>query len=204
MESRKYVPFIISIILLLAPFMGRAQETEVFQSAAPQTGVTTKDLRIKTNLLPWFLTIPNLGLECSIAKKWSISLEAMYCPWKLSDKFSVKTVAILPEGRWWLKSTQKGSFFNIHLNIAWFNVRANDFRYQDLSRPLLGGGIGYGYRLELNRRWGFEFEIGAGMANMKYARYHNIENGALKDNRVTTYWGIDRACISVTYFLCDL
>lgn len=167
-------------------------------------GVAPQVLRLRTNILPWLITVPNLGAEFTIEKHWSLSLDVLYCPWKLSDKFSVKTVSILPEGRYWLKDNNKGSFFNLHLNVAWFNVRANQNRYQDRGRPLLGAGIGYGYRLGLNDKWGIEFEIGAGVSNTKYERYHNVANGALKDTRVTTYWGIDRACVSITYNLCDI
>ena len=92
----------------------------------------------------------------------------------------------------------------MHLNLAWYNVRANSYRYQDRGCPLLGAGLGYGYRLELNGKWGLEFEIGAGMANMKYDRFYNVPNGALKDTRITTYWGIDRAAVTFSYNLCDL
>ncbi|MCH5227667.1 MAG: DUF3575 domain-containing protein [Muribaculaceae bacterium] len=162
------------------------------------------DLRLKSNILPWLLTIPNIGAEVSFGEKWSAEMQVWFCPWKISDKFSVKTVAILPEARWWWKTNRKGSFINLHLSAAWYNVRAGDCRYQDRSRPLLGAGIGYGYRLELNRHWGLEFEIGAGFANTKYERYYNVPNGALKDTRVSTYWGIDRASIAVSYYLCEI
>lgn len=189
---------------LLLPLNGKAEEWAEFPTVAPQTVSPASGLLLKSNLLPWVLTIPNLGVEYVINDKWSAVLDVMYCPWKLTDKFSVKTLAVFPEGRWWLKTSRKGSFFNLHLNLAWYNVRANDYRYQDTSRPLLGAGIGYGYRLELNKRWGFEFEIGAGMANTKYSRYYNVDNGALKDTRISTFWGIDRASVSVTYYICDL
>ncbi|MCH5234786.1 MAG: DUF3575 domain-containing protein [Muribaculaceae bacterium] len=204
MDFRKFAFIVFGCLLILFPLKGRGEELEEFRTVAPQTESSHQGLLIKSNLLPWALTIPNLGLEYIINEKWSATVDVMFCPWKLTDKFSVKTVAVLPEGRWWLKSSQKGSFFNLHLNLAWFNVRANDYRYQDVSRPLLGAGIGYGYRLALNKRWCFEFEIGAGMANAKYDRYYNVENGALKDTRVSTYWGIDRASIAVTYYICDL
>lgn len=180
----------------------KGQEEE-FQTMGPQSSLN-RQLYISTNLLPWGLTIPNLGLEYAVGEKWSVLLNVDVCPWKMSDKFSVKTVAILPEGRWWLKSNRSGSFFNVHFNLAWFNVRSGHFRYQDTSRPLLGGGIGYGYRLELKEKWGLEFEIGAGMANMKYDRFHNVKNGALIDTRVSTYWGIDRVGITLIYNLCEL
>lgn len=190
-------------ILLLSSLSAKAADGEEFATIAPQDSFQ-QQLRLRTNLLPWLATIPNLGMEYVVGNKWSAVLDVWFCPWKISDRYSIKNIAILPEGRWWLKKNNKGSFFNVHLNIAWFNVRANDYRYQDTSRPLLGAGIGYGYRLKLNDRWGFEFEIGAGMANAKYDRFYNVENGALKDTRVTTYWGIDRLSFSFTYHLCDI
>ena len=203
LSMRNALIAIIIILEILLPRIIKSEEIEEFPVQGPQTELH-QELRLRSNLLPWLVTVPNIGAEYVIGDKWSLALDVWFCPWKLSDKFSVKTVAILPEGRWWLKSTRKGSFFNLHFNLAWFNVRANDYRYQDRGRPLLGAGIGYGYRLELNKRWGFEFEIGAGMANMKYDRFYNVDNGALKDTRVSTYWGIDRAAISVVYYLCDL
>lgn len=181
----------------------KAQEEETLPFTAP-SNASDSGWILKTNALPWFLTIANVGAEYAFAQRWSVALDVWLCPWKISDKFSVKTIAVLPECRWWLKNNRKGSFFNLHLNLAWFNVRANAYRYQDHGRPLLGAGIGYGYRLEFNPHWGMEFEIGVGMANTRYDRFYNVDNGALKDTRVTTYWGLDRAAIAFTYYISDL
>lgn len=202
------MPRIFKLLLIglaLAFTLGmQASETEEFPRVAPVTPSKEQGLRLRSNILPWIVTVPNLGAEYIINDKWSALIDIWYCPWKLSEKFSVKTVALLPEARWWLKSSSKGSFFNVHLSVAWYNVRVNAYRYQDTDRPLLGGGIGYGYHLPVDKHWSFEFEIGAGMASAKYHRYYNVENGALKDTRVTTYWGIDRLGVTVTYYLCDL
>lgn len=180
-----------------------AQESMTFQTKAPVQN-NREGLLIRSNVLPWVIGVPNLGLEFGLAPKWSMVVDAWYCPWKVSDKYSLKTVALMPEFRFWLRSNRKGSFFDIHFNAVWYNARFKDYRYQDISRPLLGGGIGYGYRLEIGSRWGVEFEIGAGMANLKYQRFYNVENGAAIDTRITTYWGIDRAAITFTYYICDL
>lgn len=168
------------------------------QMKAPKN-VAPQDLRLRTNILPWAIAVPNIGAEYCFSSKWSAVLDVWYCPWKISDKFSLKTAALLPEARWWLRSCSKGSYFNVHLSVAWFNLRANSYRYQTSGRPLLGAGIGYGYRLPLNSKWALEFEIGAGMFSARYDRFYNIPNGSLKDTRVSTYWGIDRAAVSVTY-----
>lgn len=196
---------LFSLILLpiLSPMRAKAEGNDLFLTVAPKQEYND-ELRLRTNALPWLITIPNIGGEFTMGEKWSAVFDVLFCPWELSHKFSVKTIALLPEGRWWLKTNRKGSFFNVHLDVAWFNVCANNYRYQDMSRPLLGAGIGYGYRLELRQRWGLEFEIGAGMANAKYNRYYNVENGSLKDTRISTYWGIDRLSIAVSYYLCEL
>ena len=195
--------YILAILTSVISFKAMAEETEDFSAVAPESQ-SVSILSLKSDALPWCLAIPNIGAEVTFGEKWSATLDLWFCPWKISDKFSVKTVGIFPEGRWWLKTNQGGSFFNVHFNLAWFNVRANHYRYQDEGRPLLGAGIGYGYRLNIHKRWSVEFEIGAGMANMKYNRYYNVTNGALQDQRVSTYWGIDRASVTFIYYLCDL
>ena len=87
----------------------------------------------------------------------------------------------------------------ITVDVAWFNVKWNDDRYQDTDRPLLGAGISYGYKLPLSKHWGAEFNLGVGYANMKYDTYYNVNNGAQLDTRVRHYWGITRVGASLVY-----
>lgn len=199
----KVAPFIISIILFLSPFISKGENRGEFQTVAPQYG-WEHQLRLKTNIIPWAATIANLGAEYVIARKWSTGINVWFCPWIISHEYSVKTAAILPEARFWFKDNTKGSFINLHLNVAWFNVRFKDYRYQDKGMPLLGAGLSYGYRIDINPKWGMEFEIGAGVSKAKYDRYYNINNGAFKDSRSTTYVGLDRLSITFSYNLCDL
>lgn len=152
-----------------------------------------------TNALPWFATIPNINGEMRISGHFSLNLDLWWCPWKISDRYSLKVFAILPEGRWWLSTDEKGHFFGLHLTVAWFNLRYKNYRYQDASRPLLGAGLTYGYLFRFDDHWGLELSIGVGYMNMKYDRYYNIENGAIADTRKTSYIGPDRLGIGVVY-----
>lgn len=154
---------------------------------------------LKTNVIPWLAMIPNITGEVRLNTHIAVDLGLWWCPWKISDKYSLKIFAILPEGRWWINDEATGHFFDVHLTCAWFNLRFNNDRYQDTDRPLLGAGIGYGYLFRLNENWGIELSIGAGYFNMKYNTYYNIPNGAYNDTRRTSYWGIDRAGVSVVY-----
>ena len=159
---------------------------------------------LKTNILPWLTATPNIGVEFAFENKWSTDLDIMFAPWKISEKYSLKTIAILPEIRYWFKNNISGSFINIHFSAAWYNLRFNRYRYQDNDNPLLGVGLGYGYRLNISSRFGMEFTIGAGYVILRYDRFYNKENGALIDSRKTSYWGIDRLGISLVYYISNL
>ena len=200
---KKLIFLLLGLIFLIPEMKGEEERTDSIEFQAPPERKPGK-LMLKSDVVPWSVVIPNLGAEYTFADKWSAALDVAFCPWKISNKFSLKTVAILPEGRYWLKDNTKGSYFNFHLNIAWYNVRYHRYRYQDTNGPLLGAGVGYGYRLNIDKRWGVEFSVGAGFFSTRYHRYHNVANGALADTRNSTYWGIDRLGISFTYNLADL
>lgn len=198
---------ILILCFLLFGFELRANATDenpdVLETKAPENPAI-HTANIKTNLIPWLATVANLGIEFTFSQKISANLDLWYCPWKISEKRSIKTVQILPEVRYWLKDFTKGSFFNIHLTCGWYNIRWGENRYQDADTPMLGGGIGYGYKLPLNQKWSFEFTIGAGYFFTKCDKFYNRPNGALIDTRNTSYFGIDRLGVTVVYNLGDL
>lgn len=180
-------------------------ETEELFSGVKATENSLPNLfSLRTNVIPWVATIPNLGGSLSFGKHWSLGIEGWYCPWIVTSKYSLKCGFILPEIRWWPHTNRKGHFLSLHLSVGWYNLRFDDYRYQDDERPLLGAGLTYGYLLEINPHWGIEFSIGAGFVNTRYNRYYNVDNGALIDTKVSNYFGIDRLGISFVYNLSVL
>ena len=156
-------------------------------------------IALKTNIPFLALSMHNLALEMQVHKHVTIDFPVI---WSISDierEHAVRGIAFQPEGRWWLKQAGKGHFFGVHAHAAWFNMKWEKNRYQTESRPLLGAGISYGYKLPISGHWGAEFNIGAGYANMKYNTYYNIENGAKLDTRKRNYWGITRVGASLIY-----
>lgn len=160
---------------------------------------TVRYIALKTNIAYDAIAILNLALEVQCSKHISVELPLMCSFWDVSQKHAVRTVALQPEGRWWLKEAGTGHFFGLHAHIGWFNVKWNDDRYQNAGRPLLGAGVSYGYTLPLSAHWGAEFTLGAGYANMKYNTYYNIENGAQIGTESRNYWGITRLGLSLSY-----
>lgn len=156
-------------------------------------------MALKTNIAYDAIAIPNLAFEVQCSKHISIELPVMFSGWDVSDKHAVRTFAIQPEGRWWLKQAGTGHFFGVHAHMALFNVKWDENRYQTTDRPLLGAGVSYGYKLPFSKHWGAEFTLGAGYANMKYNTYYNIDNGARIETKSRNYWGITRLGISLSY-----
>ena len=157
-------------------------------------------IALKTNLLFDAVGIQNLSLEVQVHKHITVDFPVMWSIGDIEREHGLKTIAFQPERRWWLKSPGEGGhFFGIHAHAAWFNLKWEDTRYQTGKRPLLGAGVGYGYRLPMGSHWAAEFNVGFGYANMKYDTYYNIENGARLGNETKDYWGITRAGISLAY-----
>ncbi|MDE6791716.1 MAG: DUF3575 domain-containing protein [Muribaculaceae bacterium] len=158
-------------------------------------------LAVKTNVPAWGVTVMNIEGEYLFSRRLSLSLPLYWCPWFISRKFALRTFATQPELRFRFNHGIKGHYLGVHGSLAWFNLQNGDYRYQDVRRPLLGGGISYGYSLVFKKHWIADFSAGIGVASMQYDRFYNVDNGARIDTRRTLYWGIDKISISIGYLI---
>ena len=101
-------------------------------------------IALKTNIAYDAIAVPNLAFEIQCSKHISVELPVMFSGWDISSEHAVRTFAIQPEGRWWLKKAGTGHFFGVHAHMALFNVKWDENRYQSINRPLLGAGVSYG------------------------------------------------------------
>lgn len=169
-------------------------------------GVRYDFVALKTNLAALGLLVANLGVEFSFGRQFSLDLPFYYSPYDITERFRVRILGVQPELRYWLKKGRPGDghFFGLNGTVAGFNVSfpGNDRRYQDPEHALWGVGISYGYALNFGRskRWGLEFNIGAGYFNYRYDTFENHYNGELRrTSGVCHYWGLTRVGISLTY-----
>lgn len=158
-------------------------------------------LALKTNLPAWGITLMNIEPTLYFSSSLSASLPLYWCPWFIGEKKALRVFASQPELRFRFGAKPTGHYIGLHGSIAWFNLRFDTYRYQDVGRPLLGGGISYGYVLRLSTHWIADFSIGAGFASMQYDRFYNTDNGARVDTRRTSYWGIDKVSLSIGYII---
>lgn len=183
--------------------------TDTVSIVEPEVSIAdewTRHIYIKTNAIGLGMGIANIAAEIDLAEHWSFTLPIYYSAWnyfKYTNKF--RTFAVQPEVRYWLKDDNQGFFAGAHFGYAQYNVgiSGEDYRYQDHNgnSPALGGGISVGYRLPIskNDKWHLEFTVGAGVYDLHYDMFYNVENGKLYETRRKTYWGLDNAAINFSY-----
>ena len=115
----------------------------VFLAVCWCTGtVKAQDIAVKTNLLYWSSTTPNLSLEFGLGKRTTLDLTGAYNPWTLNkDKNKkIKHWMVMPEFRYWLCERYNGHFFGLHSGYAFYNISGVRIPFQSKS-------TGYGSRI---------------------------------------------------------
>lgn len=140
---------------------------------------------IKTNLLGWATTTPNIGVEFGVGRQSTLQLSGSLNPWKFGET-NFKFWNVMPEYRYWFCEKFAGHFIGVHLlggeyNFRNFNMPLTfgsplpDIKGENKGRHLegwyVGAGITYGYQWILNKHWNFELEIGVGYAYSPYDYY---------------------------------
>ena len=167
-----------------------------------------RKMYIKTNAPAWALLWQNLAVEFDLAKHWSVSLPVYWSPYNYGkQQLKFRTLAFVPEFRYWPKADNMGFYVNAHFGVASYNyAKDGEFRYQDHRgrTPALGGGVGLGYRFYFcrNHHWSMEVGVGAGIYRLDYDLYLNTpstKNGKLVGRRQRTFYGIDQAAVTFSY-----
>ena len=170
--------------------------------AFPATTFAQK-VAIKTNLLYWATTTPNLGMEVRLADRYTFNLEGGYNPFTLDNSKEVnkkiKHFLITPELRYWFCEAFNGHFVGINANYSQFNVSAVELPdiFYSLNDPTgfvgmtkdtrnegwaAGAGITYGYAWPISRRWNMEFTLGLGCWYTEYDRFESRKCGLFQES----------------------
>lgn len=186
-----------------------AQVAEPVAVAEPETETPWNFFAIKNNLVLTGALVANLGAEVSFGKHFSLAVPVAWSPYTVGQNWRLRTFAVTPEFRWWIKEGWKGHFLGLQAHVAWFNVstifdRQNRYQDREGKHPLMGGGINYGYALPFGRNshWGIEFTAGVGYAYLDYDVFYNIENGAQHSAGTKHYIGATNVGVNIYYRFC--
>lgn len=119
---------------------------------------------VKTNLLEWATITPNLGVEARLSRRLTldVSMTANAIPLKIHD-YRLNNVLFQPALRYWFNRPMARHFVSLDFVGGMYNLQLDTRRYKG---DVIGGGIGYGYALVLNRHWNVEFEAAVGIARL--------------------------------------
>ena len=122
-----------------------------------------QNIGVKSNLLYWATTTPNLGVETALGKKHTAQVFFGFNPWKQSggDQSSLRHWLLQPEYRYWFCQSFNGWFLGVHAMGGQFNAGGvklplgifkslRDHRYEGWY---VGGGVTAGYQWPLSKHW---------------------------------------------------
>lgn len=178
------------------------------QPQTPAAGISeqVRLIRIKNNLVLSGALIFNVAVEVSLNGRFSINMPLAWSPYTIGRNWRLRTFALMPEFRWWLKEGWTGHFLGAQAHMAFFNISTvanRKERYQDRDgrHPLVGVGVNYGYAMPLSRdgAWGVEFMLGVGYAYLDWDVFYNIDNGAKHGAGTRHYFGLTQAGVNFSY-----
>jgi hypothetical protein len=176
----------------------------VLDDTVPQVHKTAV-FALKTNLLEWAMTTPNLGAEVTLAPKWSLEVAGSVNPFKFSDNKKWKHYQGTIEARYWLKESMNGHFFGVHVGAGEYNVAGikvpfwgfkKDYRYEGWH---VRAGITYGYHWVLSRHWSLEALLGLGVVYTNYDKYECRTCGKNHGEKNRTFFAPTRLAINLAY-----
>lgn len=175
---------------------------------------------VKTNLLGWATTSPNIGAELGLGRKSTVNLTGTLNPWEFGDT-RFRFWNITPEYRYWFCEKFSGHFLGVHLLGGEYNFRNFDMPLTSLPKLTgenkgrhiegwyLGGGVTYGYEWMLSKHWNLEASIGLGYAYSPYKYYGRCDRmmdkdgntlpEGTKDSGKCHYVGPTKATVSLMY-----
>lgn len=177
------------------------------------TSQKSNSVALKTNLLYDATATVNLGLEFSLARKWSLDVSGNYNSWSFSEGKRWKHWMAQPELRYWFCSNMGGHFVALHalggqynvgkVNLDFLRFLGNNFlEFKDYRHQgwFGGGGIGYGYSWLLSEHWNIEAEIAAGYVYTKYDLFECAGCGKkVKTDLKHNYFGPTKAAVNLIY-----
>ncbi|NDV64244.1 DUF3575 domain-containing protein [Bacteroides sp. 224] len=163
---------------------------------------------LKTNLLTWATTTPNVAMEFYLARRWTLNAAVAYNPWDLnSRKGGIRHWLVQPEARYWFCNAFERHFIGLHALYG-------EYQISDVKLPVgrdltgkrydgwgVGAGLAYGFHLPVSPRWAMEFSVGAGYVYLDYKKYNCDKCSSYRGRTGRHYVGPTKAAVSLIYMI---
>lgn len=115
---------------------------------------------VSSNLVGLGLLSANLEGEISLNHQTTLAFGASCAPWKITDKFSLRHISIVPEYRYWFNQAMYAHYVGINALYCAYDIDISRKRYEGNT---IGLGLGYGYSFVVGERWNVVPGIGIGV-----------------------------------------
>lgn len=164
-------------------------------------------LALKNNILYDLALAPNLEVEFSIGKRWSLNTEYK-CPWWLNQQhsFCYQLLSGGVEARCWLGNRQKRSRLTGHFLGVYAEGGAYDFQLKEergyRGRYYAASGLTYGYTHQLAAHVALEFSLGVGYLETEYRKYTSYQGDLVWTNSGRYHFiGPTKAKVSLVWLI---
>lgn len=174
-------------------------------------------IALKTNLLFDAVLIPNIGIEISLGKRWTVAADWFYT-WFKSDnrhrywqgyggyltvrKYFGGRNSQLPNVNCQLPFT--GHHVGIYGSMLTYDVEWGGRGYQ-AAKFGFGGGVEYGYSKRIGRRLCLDFTLGLGFQDGEYKEYLPTDDGTnhyvWQSTHKRHWWGPTKAEITLKWLI---
>lgn len=169
--------------------------------------VAAQQVAVKTNLLYWATSTPNLGAEFGLGNRTTLDVSFGYNPWTLNraENRKLRHVLVMPEFRYWLCESFRGHFFGLHTGYTYYNISGVGIPFHSGTRGnryqgwATGVGISYGYSWVLGRRWNLEATVGLGYVYTDYKKYDCVTCGDYLGRQSRHFFMPTKAGITLIY-----
>jgi len=172
--------------------------------------IVAQQVGIKTNLMQWAGTTPNIGVEVALGSKLTFDVSGAYNPWTFGSKEKNKKIqhwVVQPEVRFWPYEKWDGHFLGIHGLFASYNagginipvIPLGELKENRFEGYAAGGGFSYGYQWFLGPHWNLELTAGLGYIYYNYERYECHKCGSLLEKTHKHWFGPTHVGLSFIY-----
>lgn len=177
-----------------------------FDETTAETVLGNRYYALKTNLLYDALLVPNIGIETSIGRGWTLGASGMFAWW--SKDASHKYWRIYGGemeirkyfGRKAKEKPMQGHHVSLYGQYLTYDIENGGTGYQ--SKRTCGAGIEYGYSFPIGRRLNFDLEVGIGYLNSEYKTYEPKDGCYVYQETKKRQWvGPTRASVSLVWLL---
>jgi hypothetical protein len=160
---------------------------------------TLQSFSLRANLLRLATLTPDLGIEWQFARRWSVAVDGSWTSWSRDNKNRRYALwEVSPEVRYCF--TQNNKFYlGVQYKIGEFNYKLSNTGKQG---DLQGGGITFGYKLPLGKRFALDFNAAAGCLHADYETYHVADGVRVKEaDHTKNVWGVTDLGITLVWKL---